>query len=150
VGFNYRMTDIQGAVGRVQLRRLPELLVQRGALAEHYTRAFRSIPGLVPPHVPDYARPNYQSYAVRVTPEFPLPRDQLMQMLLENGISTRRGIMNAHQERAYSDAPSADLPHSEAARDSVVLLPLYNALTTEYQMRLIGLLLPVPEPVRAC
>jgi dTDP-4-amino-4,6-dideoxygalactose transaminase len=137
VGFNYRMTDIQAAVGRVQLRRLPDLLGRRIELAAAYTRALREVPGLEPPEVPDYARPNYQSYAVRVTPEYPLDRDALMQALLERGISTRRGIMNAHQEAAYADIGGNRLPHSEAARDGALLLPLHPALTDAEQTDVI-------------
>ena len=130
VGFNYRMTDIQAAIGRVQLRRLPEILEKRIRLAEEYTAAIREIPGLAPPHVPEDVRTNYQSYAVRVLPEYPLSRDELMAALLAEGISTRRGIMNAHQEAAYSGLPCGDLPHSESARDSVILLPLYDAMSS--------------------
>jgi dTDP-4-amino-4,6-dideoxygalactose transaminase len=139
VGFNYRMTDIQAAVGRVQLRRLPEILARRVELACRYTRALRDLPGLVPPEVPDHVRPNYQSYAVRVTPRYGLSRDQLMQALLDRKISTRRGIMNAHQEGAYA-GPGPDLPHSEAARDSVILLPLYHTLADDEQQRIIDVL----------
>ena len=95
VGFNYRLTDIQAAVGRVQLSRLSEILDRRVALAERYTEALRAIPGLEPPVVPAYTRPNYQSYPVRVTTDCPGSRDELMQAMLERGISTRRGIMNA-------------------------------------------------------
>lgn len=137
VGFNYRLTDIQAAIGRVQLGRLPGLLKQRLALAARYTEALRRVPGLLPPEVPAYARPNYQSYPVRVTPAFPLSRDQLMQALLDRGISTRRGIMNSHQELAYA-AGGGQLPASEQARDTVVLLPLYPTMTDAEQERVIG------------
>jgi dTDP-4-amino-4,6-dideoxygalactose transaminase len=137
IGFNYRMTDIQAAVGRVQLRRLPELLDERHKLARRYDQTLASVPGLVPPQIPWYARPNYQSYAVHVTSEYPLRRDELMGVLLEAGIHTRRGIMNAHQEGACSDLASPDLPHSEAARDSVIQLPLYAGLSQEEQDRVI-------------
>jgi dTDP-4-amino-4,6-dideoxygalactose transaminase len=133
VGFNYRMTDIQAAVGRVQLRRLEEIVSRRVELAKKYTRALRGIPGLLPPNVPDYAAPNYQSYAVRVTAEYPLSRDRLMQALLDRGISTRRGIMNSHQEAAYAGDGHYHLPHSEGARDGVLLLPLYPTMTDEEQ-----------------
>ena len=133
VGFNYRLTDIQAAVGRVQLRRLPELLARRVALAERYARALRAIPGLKPPYVPPGVRPNYQSYPVEVTRDYPLTRDELMQALLERGVSTRRGIMNAHQEAACADLPPVRLPHSERARDSVILLPLYSSMTESEQ-----------------
>jgi dTDP-4-amino-4,6-dideoxygalactose transaminase len=130
IGFNYRMTDLQAAIGRVQLRRLPDILARRLELASTYTRALREIPGLSPPVVPEYAQPNFQSYAVRVAPEYPMGRDQLMQNLLDEGINTRRGIMNIHQEPAYADLGIQRLPQSEAARDSVVLLPLHPGLTT--------------------
>ena len=139
VGFNYRMTDIQAAVGAVQLRRLPGILARRVELAERYTRALADIPGLVPPHVPEYARTNYQAYPVRVLPEYPLTRDQLMQALLDNRVATRRGIMNAHQEAAYASAGPYHLPESEAARDSVILLPLFHSMTDEEQDYVIGL-----------
>jgi len=133
VGFNYRLTDIQAAVGRVQLRRLPEMLRRRVHTAERYTEAIRDIPGLEPPFVPPGTRTNYQSYAVRVTPDFPISRDALMQFLLDHGVSTRRGIMNAHQEEACADLPPQRLPRSEAARDTVILLPLYYDLAREDQ-----------------
>jgi perosamine synthetase len=141
VGFNYRMTDIQAAVGRVQLRRLPDLLARRLARAGRYTRGLRDVPGLVPPHVPAWARPNYQSYPVAVTRAYPLTRDQLMRELLECGVSTRRGIMNAHQETACADLPPVRLPHSEQARDAVILLPLFCSLTECEQDYVLGRLI---------
>lgn len=137
VGFNYRMTDIQAAVGRVQLGRLSELLARRVELARTYSQALKEIPGLVPPHVPQNVRSNFQSYAVRVLPEYGMTRDELMQALLSLGISTRRGIMNAHQEPAYRHAAGAPLPQSERARDSVILLPLYHQLTGSEQAYVI-------------
>lgn len=140
LGFNYRMTDIQAAVGRVQLRRLPELIARRRELAATYTEALREIPGLEPISAPAYARPNYQSYAVRVTSCYPLSRDELMRVLLERGISTRRGIMNAHQELAYRDFSHQRLPHSESARDSVILLPLFPEMSDDDMARIIGAL----------
>jgi len=133
VGFNYRMTDIQAAIGRVQLERLPAMLLRRRALADAYRLALGEIPGLEAPDPPGYARSNFQSYAVRVTRDFPLSRDDLMQALLDQGISTRRGIMNAHQEPAYAGQWHGPLPHSEAARDGVILLPLYDTMTRDDQ-----------------
>jgi dTDP-4-amino-4,6-dideoxygalactose transaminase len=140
VGFNYRMTDIQAAVGRVQLRRLPEFLARRRELADRYTRSLSKVPGLAVPHVPEYARANFQSYAVRVLPGYPMTRDRLMQALLDRGVSTRRGVMNSHQEAAYAGDGPYRLPHSEAARDATVLLPLYHALTGAEQDYVIDLL----------
>jgi dTDP-4-amino-4,6-dideoxygalactose transaminase len=131
LGFNYRLTDIQAAVGRVQLERLREILDRRVQLADQYAEGLGGIQGLEPPYVPHWARPNYQSYPIRVAADFPMSRDELMQALLDRGISTRRGIMNAHQEPAFAGAGSWRLPHSEAARDSVILLPLFPQLSDE-------------------
>ncbi|HEY7087269.1 MAG TPA: DegT/DnrJ/EryC1/StrS family aminotransferase [Tepidisphaeraceae bacterium] len=132
VGFNYRMTDIQAAVGRVQLRRLPTLLAERRILAQRYLESLAEISALAVPHIPDYARPNFQSFPVCVTDDCPIDRDALMQSLLDSGISTRRGIMNVHQELAYTDGPRAaqasGLGQSETARDSALLLPLFNGM----------------------
>jgi dTDP-4-amino-4,6-dideoxygalactose transaminase len=146
LGFNYRMTDIQAAVGRVQLQRLPEILARRVELAKRYSEALRKVDGLIPPHVPESVRSNYQSYAVRVTSEYPLSRDELMQSLLSAGISTRRGIMNAHQEAPYANLPARPLANSERARDEVILLPLFDAMTDEEQSRVIDAL-SEPSPV---
>jgi dTDP-4-amino-4,6-dideoxygalactose transaminase len=148
VGFNYRLTDIQAAIGRVQLRRLPELLGRRRALAERYNHAIRALPGLGPPHVPSYARPNFQSYPVRVGSDCALSRDDLMRALLQRGISTRRGVMNAHQEAAYSDQIHARLSHSEAARDSVIMLPLHGSMTFDEQTLVLNHLREVATAAR--
>ena len=137
VGFNYRMTDIQAAVGRVQLGRIPDMLVRRFALAARYSHALMEIPGLECPCIDEDALPNFQSYAVRVTSDFGMSRDELMQALLDRGISSRRGIMNAHQEPAYANDSHAPLPQSEAARDEVILLPLYDSMSEDDQAYVI-------------
>jgi dTDP-4-amino-4,6-dideoxygalactose transaminase len=149
LGFNYRMTDIQAAVGRVQLRRLPQFLQRRSELGQRYTRSVRQVPGLCPPDVPAELRTNYQSYAVRVTPEYPLSRDQLIRTLMERGISTRRGIMNAHQEPAYASALSQHLPHSEAARASTLLLPLYSDMANDDQNHVMDCLRNIARTAKA-
>ncbi|MDB5349300.1 MAG: per [Planctomycetota bacterium] len=137
VGFNYRMTDIQAAVGRAQLERLPGMIERRVELAHRYSDALSEIPGLTIPWIPNGRRTNFQSYAVRVGPAFPMSRDELMQALLERGISTRRGIMNSHQEPAYAEYSAARLPCSVAARDQVILLPLYDSLEEDDQRYVI-------------
>src|SRR6185295_713514 len=85
VGFNYRMTDIQAAVGREQLKRLPEVISKRRELAERYRERLRGIPGLELPHEPGYARSNWQSFCVRL----PKGTDQraVMQYALDRGVA---------------------------------------------------------------
>jgi dTDP-4-amino-4,6-dideoxygalactose transaminase len=126
-GFNYRMTDVQAAIGIEQLKRLPGFLAERRKLAALYFDKLRDVSWLDLPYEPAYCRGNWQSYPVRVLDHSPVSRDELMQQLLDAEISTRRGIMNAHQEPAYISEFS--LVHSEKARDSVILLPLYTGMT---------------------
>jgi dTDP-4-amino-4,6-dideoxygalactose transaminase len=145
LGFNYRLTDIQAAVGRAQLKRLPQALKQRRELANRYFGALAEIPGLEPPFVPDYVLPNHQSFPVRVQPAFGLSRDELIRELFHLRISTRRGIMNAHEERPYADATGHCLPYSEAARDDVILLPLYGSMTKAEQRYVIDSLVSLSK-----
>jgi len=126
-GFNYRMTDVQAAIGIEQLKRLPGFLEERRKIAALYLHKLRDVSWLEPPHEPAYCKGNWQSYPVRVLDHSPVSRDKLMQHLLDTEISTRRGIMNAHQEPEYISKFS--LTHSEQARDSVILLPLYTGMT---------------------
>jgi perosamine synthetase len=125
VGYNYRMTDIQAAVGREQLKRLPQIVEARRTLADRYRAALSNrVPGIGLPEEPDYARSNWQSFCVRL----PQGRDQrtVMQAMLDAGVATRRGVMCAHREAAYAAAELRfPLPVSEAAQDQGVILPLY-------------------------
>jgi perosamine synthetase len=139
VGYNYRMTDIQAAVGRVQLRRLPGVVAKRRALAEAYRGLLAEIPGLGLPFEPSFARSNWQSFCVRL----PEQADQVvvMQAMLEQGVATRRGIMCSHREPAYRDNPlRAPLPRSEAAQDRCIILPLYPQMTAADQERVAAAL----------
>ncbi len=91
LGFNYRLTDIQAAIGREQLKRLPQAISRRRQMAARYRQLLADIPGLVQPAEPEWARTNWQSYCVRL-PENANQRD-VMQRMLDEGIATRRGIM---------------------------------------------------------
>ncbi len=128
-GFNYRMTDVQAAIGIEQLKRLPDFLNERRKLATLYHEKLKNTSWLMPLQEPSYCRTNWQSYPVRVADDSPVSRDALMQSLLDQGISTRRGIMNVHQEPPYTSI--MQLHNSERSRDSVILLPLFNGMTEE-------------------
>lgn len=135
VGWNYRMTDIQAAVGRVQLGRLPDLLAERRAQAARYERCLGDVP-VQRPREPNWAKHNWQSYCVRL----PEGVDQrgVMQAMLDRGVATRRGIMCAHREPAYANRTSRfPLPHSEAAQDRCILLPIFPGMT-EAQQEAVG------------
>jgi dTDP-4-amino-4,6-dideoxygalactose transaminase len=137
VGFNYRMTDIQAAVGREQLKRLPQLIAQRRRLAARYADLAADIPGLKTPVEPPWARSNWQSYCVRLP--HGVAQRRVMQELLDAGIGSRRGIMCSHREPAYAlSALRHELPMSERAQDDCVLLPLYAQMTDREQLDVVA------------
>lgn len=130
IGYNFRITDVQAAIGVVQLTRLPEMLERRRHVAERYNAALSNHPWLMPPFVPDHAEHNWQSYQVRLRPNAPLSRNELMEALHAQGIPTRRGVMASHLEAPYRDKAPA-LPHTEAAAAECLLLPIHPALEEE-------------------
>jgi dTDP-4-amino-4,6-dideoxygalactose transaminase len=134
IGYNYRMTDIQAAIGRRQLGRLPELVTRRRGLASRYDALLGNIEGLLLPTEPEWARSNWQSYCVRLPNR--VDQTMVMQKLLDQGIATRRGIMCSHREPCYSrEKPRHALRQSELAQDHAVLLPLYAQMTEEDQLK---------------
>jgi len=146
LGYNYRLTDIQAAVGRIQLKRLEDLVRRRRRLADRYSEVLSEIPGLVLPVEPSWARSNWQSYCVRLPAE--LDQRTVMQHMLDSGVSTRRGVMCAHREPAYADVPVRQpLPHSEAAQDHCILLPIYAQMTEKNQDAVVGALRSACEKV---
>ncbi|ALN74699.1 DegT/DnrJ/EryC1/StrS aminotransferase family protein [Aureimonas sp. AU20] len=134
-GYNYRMTDLQAAVGREQLKRLPEIVAARRRHAEHYAALLEGVTGTLKPREPDWARSNWQSYCVRLPPR--VSQRRVMQSLLDRGIATRRGIMCCHREAAHADLPKGDFAHSEAAQDRCILLPLYAQMSRSTQAEIV-------------
>lgn len=131
-GFNYRMTDMQAALGLCQLEVLERMLLRRRLLAERYTAALAEMPHLQPPWEPPYAQRTWQSYSVWLSPEAPVSRDELMRLLLADGVPTRRGVMAIHLEPAYAGT-APDLPHTEAAARQRLMLPLFPDLSMQEQ-----------------
>jgi perosamine synthetase len=134
VGYNYRMTDLQAALGLVQLQRLDDFLARRRYFAKRYAEQLSSLPWLLHPVEQEECRHNFQSYMVRLAVGAPIGRDALMQQLLERGISTRRGVMAAHREPPYQHPRwDAQLPETCAAADETIVLPMFHQMTEEEQ-----------------
>jgi dTDP-4-amino-4,6-dideoxygalactose transaminase len=133
VAFNYRLTDIQAAVARKQLRRLPSMLAERRKQAAYYCDKLSRLPSeaVSLPRQPAWARSNWQSFCVRVD-----DRDRILHALAERGISARGGIMNAHQQPAYQPN-TMSLPMSEAATAHGLILPLFPGMTQAQQDRVV-------------
>jgi dTDP-4-amino-4,6-dideoxygalactose transaminase len=132
-GYNYRMTDIQAAVGLVQLRKLPALVARRRELAARYQRLLAEIPGLRTVTDPACGRTNFQSFWILLPEGTPVSRDELLRLLAARGISARRGVMAAHCEPAYAHDGPWTLPVTEAITADSLILPLFHDLSLAEQ-----------------
>jgi perosamine synthetase len=126
IGYNYRMTDIQAAVGIKQLEKLDWIVEQRRKIAAAYNQAFSDIDSFRLPIEKEGYFSNYQSYSLYLKHSCPGSRNALMQQLLDKGIASRRGIMTSHRETAYKHSQQhASLAVSEDLQDNSIILPLY-------------------------
>lgn len=147
VGYNFRMTDIQAAVGREQLKRLPEIVAKRRSLALRYKSLLAEMPGIGLPEEPEWARSTWQSFCIRLPDGY--DQREVMQSMLDAGVATRRGVMCAHREAAYpqetwscagrsegcncSNGFCQKLKHSQQAQDQTIILPLYPEMHLDEQ-----------------
>jgi dTDP-4-amino-4,6-dideoxygalactose transaminase len=149
LGFNYRMTDLQAAIGRVQLARLPGLVDRRRAIAQRYRDLLTGVHDIELPHEPAWARSNYQSFCVRLPAG--CEQSRVMQAMLDDGIATRRGVMCAHLEPAYarepwrSDGRAGALACSEEITADGLMLPLYADMADADQVRVAESLIRAVE-----
>jgi perosamine synthetase len=137
-GWNFRMTDIQAAVGLVQLGRLDTIVERRRTLAARYAAGLGDIPGILTVTDPPGGRTNFQSYWVLLPETFPVSRNTLLERLLADGISARRGIMASHLEPAYAGHPHGPLPATEIATNRSLILPLFHQMTETEQDHVIA------------
>ena len=128
VAWNYRLTDIQAAMGIEQLKRLPGMVDRRQQLAAVYDQALKDHDVVRTPAKPPETSWNVQSYTVRLEGWDLAARDAVMQHLLDLGIASRPGVMTAHREPAYADQ-AVTLPVSELASDTSLVLPLFTQMT---------------------
>ena len=140
VGFNYRMTDMQAAIGLVQLGKLGRLVTARRAMARRYQELLAGLPGLTTARDPAHGLTNYQSFWVLLPADFRTRRDDLLRLLADEGISARRGIMAAHAEPAYAGRARAPLPVTERLCSSSLILPLFHELTDTEQQHIVSVI----------
>jgi perosamine synthetase len=141
LGYNYRMTDIQAAIGIAQLAKLDRLLLRRRELARTYDAAFAPTAAIQVPARPAYAEHAYQSYAIRLTDRSALDRDAMMRELIACGISCRRGIPPIHREPLYRGHADAPLPVTDDVSARSLFLPIFGGLSEEDQHRVIDAVL---------
>ena len=142
VGYNFRMTDVQAAIGLAQLSKLDIVVARRRALAATYQRELVSVPGLRCVADPEDAAANYQSFWIEIGPDYPHDREQVLARLAAADISARRGIMASHRQPAYRgrDIGAAELWATEHLTDHTLILPLYHQMTDDEQRRVVDVL----------
>lgn len=145
VGYNYRMTDFQGALGCAQMRRAPEVLAGRAARARRYDEALKDVAWLDLPAVPEGSVHGYQAYVTLFRPERPTSnnaaalherRNTLMAALEAKGIATRQGSHAPVLQRYYADTYDISpdrFPNARLADLLTLTLPLYPQMTDSEQ-----------------
>lgn len=135
VGFNYRMTDLQGAVGLVQLKKLDRFIDERSRWAAFYRHELSDIPWLRLPAEPNAGRHAWQAFVTYIDPtKAPRPRDQIMELLQARGISTRPGTHAVHMLGYYRNAYDISPDDFPAARDCdrhTMAIPLHNRMSED-------------------
>lgn len=130
-GYNFRLTDIQAAIGIAQLGKLDEITRLRTRLAERYAEAISGIPALRLPKRLDETVPNFQSFAIELTDQS-VDRQALLDSLNERGIGAGPGIYPIHMQPAFAEKHSGDrLPETIRAAERSFFLPLYPGMTAE-------------------
>lgn len=135
MGYNYRMTDLQGAVGVVQLKKLDAFIDERQKWADYYFRELASVTWLKLPQVTEGYKHGWQSFVTMVDEKTsPAPRNEIMKRLQDAGISTRPGTHAVHMLNFYKNLygiKADDFPNAKNANDFSMAIPLHNRMTAE-------------------
>ena len=135
LGYNYRMTDLQGAVGLVQFQKLDAFIDERARWAAWYREQLEGISWLRLPEAATGSRHGWQAFVTYVDPQrAPMPRNELMEKLQAEGIATRPGThavhMLAYYRKRYGLRP-ADFPAARDCNDHSMAIPLHNRMTED-------------------
>jgi dTDP-4-amino-4,6-dideoxygalactose transaminase len=128
MGYNFRLTDLQAAVGIEQLKRLPAIVKERAELAANYYSLLSSVSEVRLRDVVATEKWNWQSFPIEISSRSEDGVIHLIEKLQSGGVSVKQGIMNAHEEPTYQ-AQKWRLPQSESRRRSTMLLPFFNGMT---------------------
>jgi perosamine synthetase len=135
LGFNYRMTDLQGAVGLVQMSKLEKFIQERQQWADYFRRELAGIEWLRMPAQPVNGQHAWQAFVTYVDPaKAPMPRNDIMERLQAAGIATRPGTHAVHMLGYYKDRfglKPADYPGAQDCDSHTMAIPLHNRMTEE-------------------
>jgi perosamine synthetase len=135
VGYNYRMTDLQGAVGVVQIKKLDQFIDERDVWANYYTKQFSDLDWVRTPKYSDRYKHGWQSYVLFIDEtKAPKKRNEIMEFLQQNGVSTRPGTHAVHMLDFYKNTfniKEKDFPGAYAANEYSMSIPLHNKMVAE-------------------
>jgi perosamine synthetase len=135
VGYNYRMTDLQGAIGVVQIKKLDQFIEQRQEWADYYSEQLKDISWLSTPTTPKGYKHGWQSYVLLIDEKkSPLKRNEIMEALQEKGVATRPGTHAVHMLGVYAttfNIKPADFPNAFTADQHSMSIPLHNKMVKE-------------------
>ncbi len=132
VGYNYRMTDMQGVMGTIQMKKLPFMLQQRHRISHSYDELLSDIDEVETPYVPEALVHSYQSYLIRFHSESGIDRDGMIRQMAERGIACRHGIAPLHMEPYYRDLyGEMHLPVTEQVSRETMFLPIYPTMNED-------------------
>ena len=144
LGFNYRMTDLQGAVGLVQLGKLDKFINERQRWAEYYREQLADLSWLRMPIFPEGGGHAWQAFVTYVDPkQAPLPRNEIMERLQSKGVSTRPGTHAVHMLGYYRDRfglKTDDFPGARDCDANTMAIPLHNRMSEEDYQYVVGAL----------
>ena len=144
MGFNYRMTDLQGSIGLVQLEKLDNFIRERAKWARYYREQLSDIDWLCLPDEPENGKHGWQSFVIYCNPDkSPIPRNELMEQLQVRGISTRPGTHAVHMLNLYKEKfgiNASDFPNAWDCNDNTMAIPLHNRMVKENYEYIVGTL----------
>ena len=142
-GFKYNLTDLAGALGRVQLQRLPGFVLRRRQLAARYLQELRDLPLLLPADAAAGDTHAWHLFVIRLSDDARVTRDEVIQSLSDAGIGTSVHYVPLHRQPYWRDryglAPE-QFPVAEHAYQSMLSIPLFTAMSDEEQARVIAAL----------
>ncbi|MDP2666521.1 MAG: DegT/DnrJ/EryC1/StrS family aminotransferase [Candidatus Diapherotrites archaeon] len=129
IGYNYRMTDLQAAVGVAQLEKIDAFLERKHRIAKMYSELLSGVKGIILPTVREYATHSYWMYQILVTDEFPISRDELAVELRKKNIDTRRAFYSVHVQPPYR--AEGNFPNSDICSATGLMIPMGANLTDD-------------------
>lgn len=132
LGYNFRLTNIQAAMGVSQLKRIDSIVTRKRAIAHRYLKNLKNVPGIRLPVEKSWAKNVYWMFCIVLEPEFPLKREAFVSELKKKGVDTRDFFVPMHQQPPFLKKglfKNIRLPVSEYLGSAGLYLPSSNNLT---------------------